>query len=134
MSISRFLLNYWPAIVWGMVILVFTGVPGNMIPRVPRFMDLFAPDKIVHLILFLVFAVTVFYGIHKDKGSLERTGLLAGLFLAIGYSALSEFLQWSIFINRQASIWDFIADVTGAFLGIPVFRLRKGFFQWKNFK
>lgn len=134
MTISRFIHNYWPAIVWGLVILVFTGIPGNMIPRVPRFLDIFAPDKIVHLLLFLGFTLAIFYGIHKDSGSLERKDLMVGLLLACGYSALSEFLQWSVFINRQASIWDFMADLIGSLLGIPVYRLWKGFFYRKNFK
>jgi len=134
MVINRFLRNFWPAIAWGMVILVFTGIPGTMIPRVPRFLDLFAPDKIVHLFLFLGFAFTLFYGFQKGSGRLGKRELLTGLILAIGYGALSEFLQWSVFINRQASVWDFIADMAGSFLGIPVFRLWKGFFYRAPFK
>ena len=46
---------FW-AISWTIIILIIVGIPGNQIPRVSKFIDLFQPDKIVHLAMFAPFS------------------------------------------------------------------------------
>jgi len=52
-----FIKNNWPGILWGVIILIITGIPGNYFPKVTTFWDWLSPDKIVHLFLFSIFVL-----------------------------------------------------------------------------
>lgn len=128
MGIRTGLSRHWLAICWGFMILVFTGIPGQMIPKVSRFIDMFAPDKIVHLLLFGGFVVTIVYGMSKVPGQTLKTAGSLSLLISTLMGALTEILQWQVFINRQGSVWDFIVDVVGSLLGLVACRYWRGFF------
>lgn len=121
MTFKRFL----PGIFWGVLMLVLTGLPGNYFPRVPSFLELFSPDKLVHIFLFFVFCFLLFYGFFKQYSISKRRFKYISICFSIGviYAALTEIFQVYVFIGRNGNIYDFIADVVGCILGISFFLL-----------
>jgi VanZ family protein len=121
-----FFRRYQLSICWGLIILVLTGIPGQMIPHVPSFLDLFAPDKLVHLFIFGIFTFTLLRGFLQEAGiSFVHAGILA-LLISFALGGITEILQAYVFINRQGSIYDFIADGVGSILGYFICR------KWKS--
>lgn len=115
---------YWPAIAWGILILAVSGIPGKYIPSSIPFLDLFRPDKIVHLLLYSVFCFLLFRGSAKyfPVGHKGRK-----VFISIGtgivFGLLTEALQRYLFIGRNGNWQDFAADVAGCLIGWAVFKI-----------
>ncbi|MGY1824685.1 VanZ family protein [Geodermatophilus sp. SYSU D00079] len=78
--------------------------PGDDVPSSPP-----GVDKLVHLVLFAVLAVS-------GRWAGIRAGLLGALLVA--YAALSEVLQGALPLERSASVADWAADVVGVLLGL----------------
>jgi len=103
-----------------------TCIPGTMIPKVPKFVDLLNPDKLVHLFLFTVLVFLILRDFQKPspKPRSIRYSLFFALNIGIFLGALTELLQATPFvIGRQSSIYDFIANAAGCFLGWGIFVL-----------
>ena len=108
--------------------MILTGIPGQMIPRVQGFLDLFAPDKLVHLFIFGLFQWLLLKESGNGVERIRKYNIYVTLIVSLGYAALTELLQWKLFINRQGSVWDFVADAVGILAGWLVYRYCKGFF------
>jgi len=115
--------NFWPVILWSIIILILSGVPGNMIPNVGSFWNWLRPDKIVHIFLYGVF----FYLLLKSTANQLGTAFLkikqVVILLTVGimFAALTEILQAKIFINRDGSVYDFIANMIGCLAGLTIY-------------
>jgi len=108
------------AISWTIIILIIVGIPGNQIPRVSKFVDLFQPDKIVHLAMFAPFSwlwASYIYGVSNSR----KRSVYFVLFFGILYAIISELLQKYVFVGRNANVPDAIADIVGVIVGIVVF-------------
>lgn len=97
--------------------------PGRYLPRIPDFYQLLKPDKIIHLILFATFVLLLLQSILKQYGYafFRFYGIIIALITGIGFGALTEYLQYSININRSGNIYDFIANTLGCLLGLAMF-------------
>jgi VanZ family protein len=110
------------AFLWALFIIVLTILPGKVIPKVPVFLDLLQPDKLVHVFVFGVYAVLQLHGLKRQKSYplLRKNALfitfLCGLFLAIG----TELLQQYYIPMRFGSVYDFAANMAGWLLGWQV--------------
>ena len=107
---------WWPPVAWAVCILVATWIPGAMVPRIP------APDgtdKLVHFLFFVVLGFLIQRALHV-QGSAVVT-LYAILALA-AFGALEEFVQQFI-PGRDMELFDWIADVSGAIVGVVIARL-----------
>jgi VanZ family protein len=125
--LPRLLKRYGIAIAWGIGILVLTGIPGQKIPRIPEF--LLAPDMIVHFLVFFGFAFHLMRGFNGEEGWSYKKIVVLSLISALSLGAITEILQWSVFINRTGSMVDFLVDLLGSVAGLFTFSLWKGFFQ-----
>jgi VanZ family protein len=124
--LKKFLSSNYPGIVWIVVILVLTCIPGSVIPAIPAFLDLFSPDKLVHLFLFLVLVFLLIPGFRKQfvPRLSGRFCILMALNTGIFLGGITELLQsTSLVSGRQCSVYDFIADVAGCFAGWGIFAL-----------
>jgi VanZ family protein len=74
-------------------------------------------DKVVHFSLFALLAVT-------GRWAGVRRGVLAGLLVL--YAAVSELLQGTDLVNRDASVADLVADTAGVVAGLLLWRLIAG--------
>ncbi|MBL7903781.1 MAG: VanZ family protein [Bacteroidales bacterium] len=132
---TSFLKNFWPGMVWFLVILVLTLLPGNYFPKVQHFWQLFKPDKLIHLSIFAIFAFLLMLGAFRQyslSGNRYHTRVYPVL-VSLGTGILTEMLQASLPLGREASIYDGIANFTGTFAGYLLFRLAENNYLKKNF-
>jgi VanZ family protein len=71
-------------------------------------------DKLVHFSLFAVLALT-------GRWAGVRRGVLAGLLVL--YAGISELLQGTDVVNRDASVGDLLADSAGVVVGLLLWQL-----------
>jgi VanZ family protein len=115
--------NLLPGILWGIVILILSGVPGNYVPSVFGFLDWISPDKLVHLMMYAVFVFVLLRGLRKQKQQHEISKNLIYSILGIGiaFGGITEVLQNTVFIRRNGNIYDFIADIIGCLIGLMIY-------------
>lgn len=115
--------NFRNVILWSVVIWTLSLLPGRHLPGIPDFFQLLKPDKIIHLILFATFVFLLLQSILKQYGYgfLRFYGIIIALITGIGFGALTEYLQYSININRSGNIYDFIANTLGCLIGLALF-------------
>jgi len=97
-----------------------------MIPQLPAYLDLFKPDKLVHLFLFAVLVFLLLRGLRKQwHATLSlRFAVLISLNIGVLLGGITELLQGTALVTgRQCSVYDFIANVAGCFAGWGVFVL-----------
>jgi glycopeptide antibiotics resistance protein len=115
--------NRW-AILWGLAIILLTSLPGKAFPRLPVLLDLFHPDKLIHLFIFGVYVFLQINGLVRQtvfpsfKRNAAAVALIIGLFLSAG----TELMQGVFIPGRIGSIYDFIANVAGCFIGWWIYR------------
>ena len=113
----------WPALLWSLIILLLTGMPGSYFPKVTTFWDWLEPDKAVHLFIFGVLAFLILFGYREQYfNSKNRSifGVVAVITTAL-YGLVTEVLQYYVFVGRSGNRFDFFADAVGAVLGWLLF-------------
>jgi len=119
----RFFRYYWPVYLWAFLILLLTGLPGQYFPKVPTIWDLLEPDKIVHVIIFVIFTVLMIYGLVHEKNCPAWILITVSIGTGILFGGITELLQAYVFVWRQASVYDFIADSIGSLAGYLFWKL-----------
>jgi VanZ family protein len=118
MNASRFLRAYWPAVLWGIFILIATLLPGKSIPSV----SLFRFDKLIHAFIFGIFAALCFYGLIRYKETLSlKEWIWVGIFTvlwSIGIEGIQSFIP-----DRSADIYDVIANTIGVMISQVMFHI-----------
>jgi VanZ family protein len=106
------------AILWAIVILILCGIPGRDIPHI-SFLELLSFDKFVHAGIFFVLAVLCIRGftLQTTFPLLQRNARWLALLICITYGGSLEIMQGTLFAERSADIFDFIANSFGASLG-----------------
>jgi VanZ family protein len=122
--LKRVLKQNWKAILWALIIMLLTGLPGNYFPEIISFWEWISPDKVVHLFVFGVLSFLILYEnkVQYFKGK-HRSLLLICLLTGIAYGALTEVLQFYVFVGRHGNFYDFYANVAGVFSGMALFML-----------
>ncbi len=114
-----FLKRFWPALSWAAVIMLLIGLPGDVFPEIVSFWDWLGPDKIVHLIIFGTLSFLIMLGFRETiykKGKIKYA--LISLFITALYGVITELLQYYVFIGRSGNVYDALADIFGAILGV----------------
>jgi VanZ family protein len=113
----------WPALLWSIIILLLTGLPGNDFPKITTFWNWLEPDKVVHLSIFGVLTFLILFGFRTQYFNSSKRylfGLSAVIITAI-YGLITEVLQFYVFIGRDGNRFDFFADTAGAIVGWVLF-------------
>ena len=118
--------NYWPVLLWSFIILVLTGVPGNVIPKVGNFWDWIGSDKLAHFLLYGIFTYLLLRNTSKQLSAsvLKKKQILLLLLIGIVFAAITEILQAKVFINRNGNWYDFGANVIGCLAGLAIYSLK----------
>ena len=113
-----------PAFLWFVVITIVVLTPGSSLPKSKLF-DIPFLDKLIHLVLFFIFGVLLYFGFHKqsDANILKRMILTFTIVIGLAYSIITEVLQHYIAVGRSGDFVDLAANVAG-FLG-GVFFIRQ---------
>ena len=128
---ERLTRNSIPGILCGIVILILTGLPGSLFPRVKPAIGL---DKVAHVIMYAGFAYACLWGYRKQFVSnglaYKKRAILLTVIISIAYGGLTEIMQETITVLHRSGDWrDLIADSIGTGLGVLIFYL---FFRRKK--
>jgi VanZ family protein len=102
-------------ILWALAILVACLIPGKDIPGV----SIFEFDKIVHFTLYLVLAITMYYGWKKQDSFswFHQNTILKILLISSIYGFSVEVAQELFTVDRHFDLFDALANATGAVAG-----------------
>ena len=128
---ERLTRNSIPGILCGIIILILTGLPGSLFPRVKPTLGL---DKVVHVLMYAGFAFACLWGYRKQFVSnglaYRKRAILLAIIISIAYGGLTEIMQETIKILHRSGDWrDLVADSIGTVIGVLVFYL---FFRRKK--
>ena len=106
------------AFVWALIILILCGIPGREIPHI-SFLELLSFDKFVHASIFLVLVVLLIRGyiLQTKFPFFQKHAKNSSLIISITYGGLLEIMQGTLFEDRSADIYDFIANTFGCIIG-----------------
>ena len=122
---ERLTRNSIPGILCGIVILILTGLPGSLFPRVKPAIGL---DKVAHILMYAGFAFACLWGYRKQfvsNGlSYQKRAIFLTILISIAYGGLTEIMQETITVLHRSGDWrDLIADSIGTGLGVLIFYL-----------
>ena len=128
---ERLTRNSIPGILCGIIILILTGLPGSLFPRVKPAIGL---DKVAHVIMYAGFAYACLWGYRKqfvsNGSAYKKRALLLTVIISIAYGGLTEIMQETITVLHRSGDWrDLIADTIGTVIGVLIFYL---FFRRKK--
>lgn len=113
-----------PALLWGLFICLLLLLPGGQIR--PHLLFGFLPqDKVVHLVLFSLFALFNRVGWAKwyRCDYIPKRANALTLIFSLSFALFTELLQHYTTQNRFFSLGDLLADAIGALFGLLLFQL-----------
>lgn len=110
------------ALLWALLILILCGIPGKDIPHI-SFLELLNFDKFVHAGIFFVLLLLTVRGflLQSNFPQLKKLAKFTALLICIVYGGSLEIMQGTLFIDRTADIFDFIANSFGASMGVLLY-------------
>jgi VanZ family protein len=122
--------HFVPAIIWFIVIFVLCAMPGKDIPHV-SWLEVLAFDKWVHAGIFFVLSVLIMRAVKLTRFNIEHfKTVIVALAFCIPYGGLLEIMQGTMFADRSADLYDFIANSVGAIIGVTLYRKLADRFQF----
>lgn len=103
-------------------------IPGEDLPELSDNLDLLQPDKVVHVILFLVFVFLLQRGFDHSSQSVDALAgfyfmtLSAGIILSGG----TEIFQHFCIAGRNATLKDFLFNSLGCVIGYILYSYHRG--------
>lgn len=115
------------ALLWTLIIFGLCCMPGRYIPTT-NWLELLSFDKFVHASIFFVLAgLWLAFAALKHK---DGTGISTAIIVCcILYGGLLEIMQATVFSQRSADWFDFIANSVGCLAGAFVFYKKKHLLQ-----
>jgi len=110
------------ALLWALLILILCGIPGRDIPHI-SFLELLSFDKFVHASIFFVFMLLTVRGfmLQTTFKQLNQSPKTIAFFICVAYGGLMEIMQGTLFIERSADIFDFIANSFGCTMAVVMY-------------
>ena len=102
-----------PAIICAVIILVLSALPQSSFHAIDWY-DIVNLDKFGHLVVYAIFTVLIAIGLFLRN---NKKYILKAVFMAVGYGALMELLQYGCFTGRNFEILDLIANIIGSIIG-----------------
>jgi len=116
-----FIKNFWPAIIWGIIIFIMSSFPGDDIPK-SFIINIPFADKLIHFFLYFLLVILILLGsLRKSKTILTVRKFLFVFSISLLYGILMEVLQDLIFVMRSADLLDIAANAAGSFIGLLTF-------------
>jgi glycopeptide antibiotics resistance protein len=116
---------FWPAYLWGIIVLFLTGLPGNDLPSLSPYWEAYHPDKIVHMGMFGMLMLLLTAGSYYKGGKIAVSKQLIFIYFitTTALGGIIELLQKWVFIGRSCDIQDFFADAVGVILGFLFYKV-----------
>lgn len=108
--------NKW-SLLWAAIILILCGIPGRDIPHI-SFLELLSFDKFVHASIFFVLVLLTIRGFKMQTRFhlLRQFPDFTAVVICVVYGGLLEVMQGTLFVERSADIYDFIANSFGCLM------------------
>ncbi|GAB4377286.1 MAG: hypothetical protein Kow0075_05570 [Salibacteraceae bacterium] len=109
----------WLGVVWGLFILLVSGLPGDQFDH----SSVEHADKAIHLILYSVWVNLLAVGFIKQRAYrwLRTKSLQKAIAIALVVGLLVELMQPFVFIQRTFEFSDMLFNAIGVLLGTLVF-------------
>jgi VanZ family protein len=106
------------AMLWALLILILCGMPGKDIPHI-SFLELLSFDKFVHASIFFVFILLTIRGfvLQTNYSTLRTSAKPIACAICVAYGGMMEIMQATLFTDRSADVYDFIANSFGCAMG-----------------
>ena len=109
-----------PSILWSLVILILSAMPGISLPE--SFWDFISMDKIAHIGVYAIQTFLLLIGLSKQiPNDTQRVAIIA-LIISILYGIMMEAMQYTFFPYRYFEYLDIIANIIGSFTGLLIFK------------
>ena len=106
----------------GIIILILTGLPGSVFPRVKPIVGI---DKVAHACMYAAFAFMCIWGYRKQFISndivYKKRALWLTAIISIAFGGITELMQEFLVPTRTGDWFDFLSDAFGTLLGLFVF-------------
>ena len=110
-------LEKYLAPLWAIVIFIVSIVPADDI-TIDSDMLIPHADKVVHIMMYFILQVAI---MRKRRNGLEGKNKVIIFILVTGYGVFIELFQGYFLADRFFEIYDIIANITGALMGILLF-------------
>lgn len=101
---------------WTLVILALCSMPGTAIPQI-SWLELLSFDKFVHASMFFVEQLLLMRALQLAVKGYQWLALA----FTVVYGGSLELMQYYVFSARSGDVLDFIANTTGAIVGLLLF-------------
>lgn len=118
------------AILWTLIIFGLCCMPGNYIPTT-NWLEILSFDKFVHAFIFFVM-VSLWFLVLVQKSIVSKFSIILVLLICVAFGGMLEIMQASVFSNRNADWFDFIANSFGSFIAWLLFYKKKLFLMKRN--
>jgi glycopeptide antibiotics resistance protein len=108
--------RFIPFFIWTLLILGLCSIPGKAIPKI-SWLELLSFDKFVHASIFFVEQILFMRALHGRTRHYKWMALL----FCVSYGGGLELMQTYSFSERSGDVLDFIANATGAFVGLLLY-------------
>jgi VanZ family protein len=106
---------------WCFLILFLTLFPGNKLSGLDDLAPLQGLDLIIHFFLFMVFGFLLAGTLRFSHGRYSGKWMVSAVILCgTVFGLITEFLQAILPIQRDASVYDLLADILGGIVGAGV--------------
>ena len=120
------ILRFWKPVLWLIIILILSLIPGNRLPGIPLFPHF---DKLVHAAMYFGLAVLLI----KPLNNLPlRRPYIWAVLVCIVIGIVIEFSQEYMAVNRSGNWHDEAANLTGSLLGILFYHYLVLGFWWER--
>ena len=113
------------AIAWTLIIFGLCCMPGNYIPTT-NWLELISFDKFIHASIFCVMA-SLWFLVLIQQNKVSTLSIILVLAICVTFGGLLEIMQATVFSQRSADWFDFIANSIGCFVAWWVFYRKKVF-------
>lgn len=119
-KLSRFLKYHLPLIAYSVLIIGLSSLPWLKSPKIRHI----SVDKVAHFIEYALLAATTYWSFSHIRKLARRKALLWSLLFVVAFAMVDESFQ-KIVPNRDSSVYDLIADLSGAALIIFLLWVRQ---------
>jgi VanZ family protein len=121
------IIRFWKPILWLIIIMTLSLIPGNKLPGMPVFPHF---DKVVHALMYFGLAVLLIKPLRINK--IPRYYIWT-LIICIVIGSLIELSQQYLAVNRSGSWLDELANVSGALSGVFFYHHAIRGYWWERF-
>jgi VanZ family protein len=115
-----FIKTYYKSIIWGILIVFLLFTPGDKFPET-KILNFKGADKLIHIILFMVFQFILFFEASKVVPSMKLKRIALLISITVLFAISTEIIQQSIIRKRTGSIFDLLADIIGIIVAYFLF-------------